>query len=714
VSPVRFVPSAAAVTAAALALAIPAAGAAQQHNHPPAQQQPPAQQAPAPNPHTGHEGHPAPAADRPASLDQAAIQAAAVGQPVRAAADSAVTILRAAFAAAGEGGRAPTEKREVELRVRLTDPNTGRPAVGLRPTAWVDVRRDAGATPLDQCRQKVASFTESSLHVKHGQISIATPVEDLNGHYVMAMARSNAIAVIDPVKGFGRTKLFTAIALPSPGHDWAATPDDRRVFVSAPDSGVVSVIDTHSWRVERNLRAGPRPTRVAMDPAGRFLWVANASPTAWGVTVVDAEGLSIVKTLPTGAGPHAIAFSDDGALAFVTARGAGTVTIYDAKSFRELAVAATGAQPVDVAWSPVRNAAFVVNEGDGSVAVVDAATRAVTERLPFGAGVRSLRFAPEAGAHAMHAAPGGGGIHTGHASAPRAGRLAFVLNPRAGTLQIYDVVEKKVIRTLSGAPEPDQVTFTGQFAYIRAAGTPSVAMIPLANPTSGAIGPHDYFPAGTDVPGAIAADSLGAVLISQPGMHDAIYVANPKERMIYSYHYMEGMPVPHGGLTTYTFTPRSIRTVSRAMREVEPGVYAATVRIDRAGDYDLVLRHPDPYALGCYGFTVAEDPALHAADEVRIAPEGERVVAIGRGTVRFKLTGSRDGAPIEGLTDFRVQLAATSGWQQRSPARALGGGVYEAEFTVPEAGVYYAAFEIPSRGMTLRDGAPVSFEAKAP
>lgn len=686
---------AASALAAALVLALPVAGAAQQHPHP----------QPAPRPQGGHdhgEHAPAPGAQgmRPTL---SAPQAADSGR---------VTVLRADFAARGpDASRRVREREPVELRIRLTDPATGRPVTGLRPTAWVDVRRETGQAPLQQCRQKVATFNEASLHVKHGQISIVTPVEDLNGHYLMAMARSNAIAVIDPVKGFGRTRLFTAIALPSPGADWAATKDDGRVFVTSPDSGVVSVIDTHAWRVVRRIDAGRRPTRAAIDPAGRFVWISDESPARPAIAVVDAEAMSVARTLPVGAGPHAIAFSDDGALAFVTARAAGTLSVFDARTLAKLGEVATGQAPVDVAWSAVRGAAFVVNEGDGSVAVVDPATRAVAERIPFAAGIRAIRFGPgEAhGGHAAHgAAPAGAATH---AAGPGYGRLAFVLNPRAGTLQIYDLEQKKVIRTLSGAPEPDQVAFTAQFAYVRAAGTPSVAMIPLANPTSGAIGPHDYFPAGNDVPGAIAADSLGAVLIPQPGMHDAIYVANPRERMIYSYHYMEGMPVPHGGLTTYGFTPRAIRTVSRHLREVEPGTYAATVRMDRAGEYELVLRNPEPYALGCHPFTVDVDPALRTAEAVRVHPES-RTIGVGKTKLRFRVMDTRAGTELDGLEDFRVQLAATSGWQQRVPARAVGGGVYEAEFEIPEAGLYYAAYEIPSRGVGLRDGSASTFEAK--
>ena len=613
--------------------------------------------------------------------------------------------LRAEFLAGpvgAPGTRAVREREEMEVRVRLTDPATGEPVTGLTPMAWVDVRRRPGEeTPLAACQRHVGAFIEASLHVRHGEINLHKPVDDLNGHYVVALARGGTLVVLDPVKGFGRTRMLTAVPLGAEGADWAATPDDRRIFVTLPSTGEVAVVNTHTWRVEARIPAGTRPARARMHPDGRHLWVTHER----GVAVVDAERLAVVATIPLGAGPHALAFSDDGRTAFVAARGAGTVAVIDAARRRKTAEARTGPAPADVAWSSVRGAAFVVDEEEGTLATVDA-RGAVGERVTLAPGVRSIRFAPDpADAHAGH-----GGHHAEDGAAGN-GPLAFVLNPRAGTLQIYDVAQKTVIRTLSGAPEPDQVAFTGSFAYVRAAGTPSVALIPLANPTAGAVGPHDYFPAGSTPPGAVA-DSLGDVLVPQPGMHDAVYAANPAERMVYSYHYMEGMPVPHGGLTTYAFTPKAVRVVSRRVRETEPGVYAATLRLDRAGEYDLIFRSPEPYHLGCYGFTVERDASLHVARDVRVAVAGPAERRDGGVAVRFRVSESADGTPIAELADFRVLLASTAGWRQRAQAAPLGEGVYEATFDVPEAGTYYASFEIPSRRVSLRDLSPAAVEVR--
>jgi YVTN family beta-propeller protein len=649
-------------------------------------------------------GHPMPAqpASSPASTAHAGHEAAAdeANAPVR--------MLRAAIdvhPVTRPRGEAPRQGEEVELRLRLTDPATGRPERGLNPSAWVDVRRQAGPTPLGECQQRVGSLNQSSMMIKHGQISMATPVEDLNGHYVAVLAKSPEIAVLDPIKGFGRTMLFAAVTLPGRGADWAATPDDRLLLVAVPDSGLLAVVDTHEWKVQASVRVGGRPAKVGVDPAGRFAWVVGdgAHPEA---VRVDLNTLAVAGRFPVGAGPHFLAFSGDGSFVFVTNRAAGTVTVVDAAAPRVAATVHTGDAPVDVAWSARVRAAFVANQGDGTVTVVDPARGAAVGRITFTPGIRTIRFAPEADPHAGHSMAMG---DEGDQLAP-GGRLAFVLNPAAGTMDIYDVVARRLVRTLSGSPQADQIAFTAQFAYVRAAGTPSVAMIPLSAPTGGAMGPHDYFPAGDQAPGAVG-DSLGDVLIAQPGMHDAVYVANPAEHMIYGYHYMEGMPVPHDGLTTYGFVPRAIRTVSRRLRETEPGVYAATLRLEDAGDYDLVLRSASPHVVGCYGFSIAPDPARAARAALRVEPaDAGGTLPIGRAAVRFRVTAGT-GAPVDGIDDLRVTLASTEGWLQRVVATGAGGGVYVAEFEVPREGLYVAAVDIPSRGVPSNAHAPVYLRA---
>ncbi|MFL5540128.1 MAG: FixH family protein, partial [Longimicrobiaceae bacterium] len=149
----------------------------------------------------------------------------------------------------------------------------------------------------------------------------------------------------------------------------------------------------------------------------------------------------------------------------------------------------------------------------------------------------------------------------------------------------------------------------------------------------------------------------------------------------------------------------------RRLREAEPGVYTARVRLDDAGDYDLVLRSADPHVVGCYGFSIAPDPSRPAAETLSIeAADPSRTLPIGPATLRLRVRRA-DGTAVEGLADVRVTLASPEGWQRRVEARAAGGGVYEASVEVPAPGLYAAAVDIPSLGVTARGRRTLYFHA---
>ena len=74
--------------------------------------------------------------------------------------------------------------------------------------------------------QKVESFLQGSLRSR--------PDVDLNAYYLLTLNEEASISVIDPLLGFGGTKLLTLVLLKSPGEDWALTSDRSKLFVSMP------------------------------------------------------------------------------------------------------------------------------------------------------------------------------------------------------------------------------------------------------------------------------------------------------------------------------------------------------------------------------------------------------------------------------------------------------------------------------------------------
>ena len=73
----------------------------------------------------------------------------------------------------------------------------------------------------------------------------------------MALNDEATISVVDPLFGFGGTKLLALIPLSAPGIDWVLTEDQSRLFVSLANA--VAVIDTHTWKVIEEIA-------MPMDP----------------------------------------------------------------------------------------------------------------------------------------------------------------------------------------------------------------------------------------------------------------------------------------------------------------------------------------------------------------------------------------------------------------------------------------------------------------
>src|SRR5215216_6977946 len=123
---------------------------------------------------------------------------------------------------------------EMTVRFKITDTN-GVPLTGLRPVAWIDQRQTKDPLDARVCREKVQAFLQPSFSSR--------PTADLNAYFILALNNEANISVIDPLIGFGGSKLYTLIPLKSPGEDWVMTENNKRVYVSLPRSNQIAVLD---------------------------------------------------------------------------------------------------------------------------------------------------------------------------------------------------------------------------------------------------------------------------------------------------------------------------------------------------------------------------------------------------------------------------------------------------------------------------------------
>jgi YVTN family beta-propeller protein len=580
-----------------------------------------------------------------------------------------------------EPGKHTELRAGTDARVQFTivDANGGKALSNLRPAAWID-RRDAGVTDARACREKIQSFLQPGFNRR--------PTISLNAYFILALNHEPNISVIDPLSGFGGSKLYTLVALPNSGADWVMSADRRRLFVSIPLGGQVAVIDTTTWKAIGFVDAGVAPTRLALQRDGRYLWIGNdaTEEAGSGVTVIDTVTLTVAARLKTGMGHHEIAFTEDDSLAFVSNKQDGTLSVIDIRTLVRVSDIKVGALPVAVAFSPLGKAVYVANEGDGTIVAVDGRRREIVSRISVQPGLGALRI-------------------------PSNGRFGFVVNRSTAAVYIFDVSTNHLINEVPVGPAPDQITFTRQFAYVRSAGNEFVTMIKLTE--VGKEAAVSRFPAGQKAPTESPADSFADAIV--PASDDSgVLVANPADKMIYLY--AEGMAAPMGGFQNYRRSPKALLVLDNGLRESAPGVYTTAVRLTDPGRYDVAFLLDSPRVVKCFDVTIAENPdlATQSRPAIKIEPLADSANArVGENyTLRFKVTDSGSHEPMADLADVGVLVFLAPGiWQQRARATPLSNGLYEVTFVPPQAGVYYVFFQCASLKVPFNQITPFTLQA---
>jgi YVTN family beta-propeller protein len=568
---------------------------------------------------------------------------------------------------------------EAIVRFKITGTNGGVPLTNLRPIAWIDQRPVKGRPSTRECREKVQAFLQPSFSSR--------PTVDLNTYFILALNNEPNISVIDPLSGFGGSKLYTLIPLKSPGEDWVMTAENKRLYVSMPKVNQVAVVDIPTWKVIANVAAGPLPTRVALQHDERYLWIGNDG-TDGGVTVIDTATDKVAAQIKTGLGHHELTFSDDDRFAFVTNKDAGTLSVIDVRNLAVSKNLKIGSQPAAIAFSTLSQTVYVANEGDGTIAAVSGSKHDVVARIQTDPGVGVIRI-------------------------PASGHYGFAVNPQKNQVYAFDLSSNRVVQTVPVGPGSDQLSFTKQFAYVRSSGSEFVTMINIAD--IGKEAPVTKFPAGQRAPGESLSRSHAAAIVPAPE-EGAVLVANPADKMIY--YYTEGMAAPMGSFQNYKRDPRALLVMDNSLRETARGIYSTTVRLNNAGQYDVAFLLDAPRLINCFELSVAANPNApkKVETEVKIEPLSKQALAyVGEPfTLRFKVIDAKTGAARTNLSDVSVLVFLAPGiWQQRDLAKSANDGVYETTFVPPGAGVYYVFFQSASLGLQYNQSTPLTIQAAA-
>ncbi len=178
-------------------------------------------------------------------------------------------------------------------------------------------------------------------------------------------------------------------------HALALSPDRSRLYVSFPSTDEVGVVDPDTGTLAQVAPVGgKRPDNIALSRDGSLLYVANLGAPGT-VSVLDARTLAVLDTAGVGASPEGLRPDPDERVLLVPNAGDATLTILSLPGLEPLALLPTGLDPRRIAFSRDGARAFVTNRIDDTVTIVDLATRTVRGEFRTVNGPEAILTDPE-------------------------------------------------------------------------------------------------------------------------------------------------------------------------------------------------------------------------------------------------------------------------------------------------------------------------------
>ena len=161
--------------------------------------------------------------------------------------------------------------------------------------------------------------------------------------------------------------------LPEVFNGLAFSPDGKRVFLACGDSGAIRVFAYEDGKLTLGKAVKPAKSAtvflagIAVDPKSGKLYVANeANHEVW---ILNAEDLSLEKSIAVGQHPHSCIVGGDGRHLYVSNWGSRSLSVIDTTTGLRIRDQAVGIRPNDMALAP-DGRLFAACSGDNTVHVI--------------------------------------------------------------------------------------------------------------------------------------------------------------------------------------------------------------------------------------------------------------------------------------------------------------------------------------------------------
>jgi YVTN family beta-propeller protein len=197
---------------------------------------------------------------------------------------------------------------------------------------------------------------------------------------IVNVAGDNLVAFLNLSQGVVDGTLKTG-AFPC---DFHLTPNGQFGFVPERDQDTVSKVDIAKRQIVKTVKfpPGSKPWMLRVSPDGKEVWVQTG--VANSNTVLDADDLSTLATMPIGQQAVTNAWTPDARYSVVMNSGESFTSVFDAKTFKEVKRVEGGQGPTNIGFTRDGRTAFVTVAGANMVAVIDVSRLEVIAQLKVG------------------------------------------------------------------------------------------------------------------------------------------------------------------------------------------------------------------------------------------------------------------------------------------------------------------------------------------
>jgi YVTN family beta-propeller protein len=205
--------------------------------------------------------------------------------------------------------------------------------------------------------------------------------------YVPNIQNGGVVSVIDTATNAVTDTITVSVPTSRP-LEAAITPDGRELYVAinnanpSDEQGAVVVVDTEQKAVAANVVLTPceDPAATVITPDGRFVWVLNIGLEGDGPAVIDTTTHAMTFPFRSDLGCGRMAFTPDGALAYLFPANADTGEAREAATGKFVAAFDTfGGDTTDVAVTPDGRHVYVAQRpgksAGGRALVIDTTTQ---------------------------------------------------------------------------------------------------------------------------------------------------------------------------------------------------------------------------------------------------------------------------------------------------------------------------------------------------